>query len=96
MTLSYLGIISTRGLESLQLETNHAARFFMRRAYDRQSARALCCWAVLGQHEAAFIRRLIQAGDSNKALLMLNILAVHLGTLLPETVDVSDSLSTCG
>ena len=94
MTSSYLGIISRHGLKTLQLENDHLARFFLRRAYGRRHARFVCCWAILDNAHAEFIQRLIQAGDHDNALLMLNLLSTDLGTLLPEATDDHESHST--
>lgn len=96
MTSSYLGIVSRRGLKTLQLENDHLARFFLRRAYGRRRARLLCCWAILDDTHAEFIQRLIHTGDPNNALFMLNLLSIDLGTLLPEATDDHESNSSFG
>ena len=96
MTSSYLGIISRHGLNTLQLENDHLARFFLLHAYRGRHPRLLCCWAILDVAHAEFIQRLIQAGDPDNALLMLNLLSIDLGTLLPEATDDHEPHSTFG
>lgn len=52
MTNSYLGIVTARGLETLVVETEHAAPFLLRRVARRPFGEALALWAVLDDRVA--------------------------------------------
>ena len=87
MTNSYLGIISPRGLETLVVETEHAALFLARRMARRPLDEAIGCWAVLDDHKARDITRQISCGRFQEALCRLNAQALHLGPVLPPVPD---------
>ena len=87
MTRPYLGIITSRGLESLVAETQHAMPFLLRRAYRRQPYKAICFWAVLFPLTAAHIHDLIASGQFLQALILLNVEAQDLGTIPPGYGD---------
>ncbi len=87
MTNSYLGIITSRGLESLVVETEHAAPFLFRRAEMHADQDAVCCWAVLDDRAAKNVRRRIALQRFDEALQLLNLRAQHLGTVVPPNDD---------
>ena len=88
MTNSYLGIVTPRGLETLVVETEHAAPFLLRRAERRADEGAVCCWAVLDDKTARYLMRQIACERFRDALCQLNARALHLGTLhSPFTED---------
>jgi len=87
VTNSYLGIVTSRGLETLVVETEHAAVFLFRRAARHGDADAVCFWAVLDEKTARNVMRQIDCRRFRDALCQLNSRAVHLGTLLPPLTD---------
>ena len=87
MTSSYLGIITSRGLEALVLETEHAALFLNRRVARLPQGDAILCWAVLDGRTARDLTGQISSRRFGEALDQLNRRAIHLGTLLPPWVD---------
>lgn len=87
MSNSYIGIVTSRGLEMLVLETEHAAVFLFRRAERRAAGDAVCCWAVLDEKVAGYVMRQIDCRRFQDALWQLNAQAVHLGTLLPPLTE---------
>lgn len=91
MTNSYLGIITARGLETLVVETEHAALFLLRRVARRPLGEAVVFWAVLDDRAARDLARQIGSRQFEESLRQLNARALHLGTLLPPLQD--DGLS---
>ena len=87
VTNSYLGIVAPRGLETLVIETEHAAVFLFRRAGRRPDGDAACCWAVLDERTARNVMRQIDCRRFRDAFWQLNAQAVHLGTLLPPLTE---------
>jgi hypothetical protein len=87
MTNSYLGIITLRGLESLVVETAHAAPFSFRRAELHDDEDAVCCWAVLDDRAAKNVRRPIASHRFDEALQLPNLRAQHLGTVVSPDDD---------
>ncbi len=83
MTNSYLGIISSRGLQTLVLETEHAALFLFRRLARRQFREATAFWAVLDEKAASNVAGHVRRGQFDEALRQLNTRALDWGTLLP-------------
>jgi len=83
VTNSYLGIVTLRGLETLVVETEHAAMFLFRRARRHPDGEAICCWAVLDEKTARDVIRQIDCRRFRDALCQLDSQAVHVGTLLP-------------
>ena len=83
MTNSYLGIVTARGLETLVVETEHAAPFLLRRVARRPFGEALALWAVLDDRVARDLTQHISGGRFEVALRELDARALHLGTLLP-------------
>lgn len=79
---SYVGIISRRGLECFVPETEHTARFLVKRA--KRSTPSLCYWAVMHQAHATEIKRLLASDNSAEALRILNAAAQSLGSILPS------------
>ena len=87
MTNAYLGIITPRGLETLVLETEHAAPFVLRRVARKPVGEAVGCWAVLDERTARDLTRQIGGRRFEEALRQLNTQAIHLGTLLPPLLE---------
>jgi hypothetical protein len=87
MTDSYLGIITTRGLERLAIETEHAAVFLFRQTARRPQGEALVCWAVLDENTARDIARQIACRHYEDAFHRFTSKAYHLGTLLPPSLE---------
>ena len=87
MTDSYLGIITTRGLERLAIETEHAAVFLFRQTARRPSGEALVCWAVLDEKTARDIAHQIKCRHYEGAFHQFTTRAYHLGTLLPPSLE---------
>jgi hypothetical protein len=83
MARAYLGIVTSHGLESLTLETEHAARFLQRRCYGRAEAAAVLCWATLLPQDAAMIQQLARLGLYEEALARLEFDSVEWGSLPP-------------
>ncbi|NLY01871.1 MAG: hypothetical protein GXY83_37775 [Rhodopirellula sp.] len=83
MTNSYLGIVTPRGLETLVVETEHAAPFLLRRVARRPFGEVLALWAVLDDRTAHDLTQQITGGRFDDALRELDARALHLGTLLP-------------
>ena len=84
MAQSYLSLVSSRGLESLVPETEHALPFLLRRAYRRCPHEAICCWAVVPARAVYRVRALIATGRHLQALIALNVEAHELGTIPPD------------
>jgi len=93
MTNSYLCIITPRGLETLVLETEHAARFLYRRVERYPGGEAIACWAVLDDRTARDVTHHVGFRRFQEALDQFSTRAVHLGTILPPMVD-DDLLQT--
>lgn len=87
MTNSYLGIITTRGLETLVVETDHAAPFLFRRLSRYPRGEAFACWAILKEKTAHDLLCQIVYRRFQDALWQLNAQALDLGTLLPPLRD---------
>jgi hypothetical protein len=87
VTNSYLGIITSRGLEKLVVETQHAAPFLLRRAGRQPSGEAIVFWAVLDEKAAKAVTERVACGHFQEALCQLNGRAIHLGTLPPSLPD---------
>ena len=85
MTDSYLAIITTRGLERLVVETEHAALFLFRQTARRPSGEALVCWGVFDEKAARDIARQIACRHYDDAFHQFTSKAYHLGTLLPSS-----------
>ena len=87
VTNSYIGIVTPRGLETLIVETEHAAPFLLRRAERRAEDGVVCCWAVLDEKTARYVMRQVIGRRFRDAFCQLNAQALHLGTLLPPLTD---------
>lgn len=83
VTNSYLGIISRRGLETLVLETEHAALFLFRRLARDPAGEATAFWAVLDEEAASHVAGHVRRGQFDAAFRQLNTRARDWGTLLP-------------
>ena len=60
MMQSYLGVITSRGLQSLFLESDYILRVLARLAYAEQPARAVCYWAAMQAPEATRIQEQLE------------------------------------
>ena len=87
MRNSYVGIIVDGRLESLQLETEHAAHFLARRLRRFARTPAICYWAVLDHADAETIHWNLQQGKCAEALQILESTAQSLGTIVPIEID---------
>jgi hypothetical protein len=87
MTDSYLAIVSTRGLERLVIETEHAAVFLFRQAARQSSGEALVCWAVLNVKTARDISHQINCRNYEEAFRQFTSKAYHHGMLLPSSIE---------
>ena len=84
MLQSYVGIITSQGLESLVQETERTTRLVTRFAYGNRLGRTICCWAAVQHSVAMDVRRLVDDGDRARALEILNGSARFLGPILPS------------
>ena len=82
MNNSYLGIITPRGLETLVVETEHAAPFLLRRATKRPDD-AIVFWTVLDERTATNLTRHIECQRFEDAFDQLGVDAIHFGPLFP-------------
>jgi len=80
---SYPGIITPRGLETLVVETEHAAPFLLRRVSRQPLGELVACWAVLDEKEAGKVARHVAGQRFQEALCQLHACAIDLGTILP-------------
>ena len=87
MVNSFVGIISSRGLELLLPETEHALSFLVRRAYRRRPTEGVCYWAIMQDSAAAEVRRQLQQHRHEDAMFALGALAEYFGTIPPPTDD---------
>lgn len=89
---SYVGIVDSSGLRWLVPETEHAARFLVWRA---GRCRGCCFWAVIDDSLAVAIELELERGQAANALQLLQLFAVDLGPILPDTYD-SEKLTSTG
>jgi hypothetical protein len=87
MSNAFVGIISSRGLESLVPETEHALPFLVRRAYRRHPPEAVCYWAVMDEVVAEEVRRQLRGQCHEDAFLVLRTLSERFGTIPPPLDD---------
>ena len=83
---SYIGIITSSGLEWLLPENDGVLRFLAGRAYAEWPHRAVCYWTAIQAAEAAEIQGELAEGDSNRALQILQASATFSGPVLPSDV----------
>jgi hypothetical protein len=87
MTDSYLAIVSSRGLERLVIETEHAAVFLFRQAARQSPGEAVVCWAVLDTKTARDITHHIKCRNHDEAFRQFSTRAYHLGALTPPLIN---------
>jgi hypothetical protein len=87
MSKAFVGIISSRGLESMVPETDHALPFLIRRAYRREPPETVCYWAVMDEAVAEEVRRQLQGHCHEDAFLVIQTLAECFGTIPPPLED---------
>jgi hypothetical protein len=83
---SYVGIVTSRGLQSLFPESDYVLRGLTRLAYVGQPVHAVCYWAAMHVPEATEIQAQLDEGDSNRAFQVLQTSATFLGPILPSDV----------
>ena len=94
MNQSYVGVITTHGLQAIYLESDHLVRFLDRQLYRKQPFCGLCCWAVVADQVVEQIEIQIRLGESQAALKVLQEYADFLGPILPSSVPRPDR-KTC-
>ena len=87
---SYVGIITSRGLEWLLPENDGVLRFLAGRAYTEWPHRAVCYWTAIQAAEAGEIQEELADGDSDRALQILQASAMFGGPILPSDVRLFD------
>jgi hypothetical protein len=80
---SYVGIVSSRGLECFVPESERFTRSLVQRAYCQQPIRSVCYWAIVPQSQAGAVARSLGAGRPIEALGLLEAGACSLGQILP-------------
>lgn len=83
MLKPYVGTATRHGLQSFFPENDHTLRFLMRRAYCSHP-NAVCFWAVVQDSIASIIEHLLNCGQHEEALLLLQSVAAELGTVCPD------------
>lgn len=89
MKRAFVGIAQQNGLLTLVPERRDVSQFLWRRA---QRMKAVCFWAVIDQSIAAAITDELDAGTNHNALILLQTLAVELGSI--TSLDDSEETST--
>ncbi len=84
MTQSYVGVITTEGLQAIYRESDHLVRFLERRLYRTRPVAGLCYWAVLADQDLEYIELQLQQGESHAALRSLEEAAEFGGVILPS------------
>lgn len=87
MAQSYLGVLTTRGLERLEEESEHAARFLIRRCYREAPRWTALCWATFEPQAAETIRQLTRCGLYRAALWRFERCAIEWGCVPPPGED---------
>ena len=87
MNRSYIGIVTTSGLQAIYRETDHVMRFLHRRLYRKRPYDGVCCWAVMSVEAAERIERQTKLGETQLALRALQENSIHFGSILPATDD---------
>jgi hypothetical protein len=80
---SYVGIISSRGLEYFVPENERFTRSLVQRAYCQWPIRSVCYWAIVPHGQAGAVARSLDAGRHVEALGLLEAGACSLGQILP-------------
>ncbi len=75
---------SSRGLLTLQPESEVIVRDMVERAYRRHHESRVCLWVVMAADAAARVTAEMEAGDLRSALVTLNREARQLGSILPH------------
>ena len=83
---SYVGIVTSHGLQALFPESDYALRGLVRVAYTARPMRGVCYWAAMQIPEATEIQGQLDEGDSNRAFQILQTSATSLGPILPSDV----------
>ena len=88
MIRSYVGIVTTRGLQAFYCENDHIVRFLNRRLYRHKPYAGLCYWAVMPDETANQVERQLELGEYVLALRTLQTHALHYGSILPASDDL--------
>lgn len=75
---------SSRGLLTLQPESEAVVRDLVDRAYRRRRESRVCLWVVMAAEDAARVAAELEAGDPRSALVTLDREARQLGSILPH------------
>jgi hypothetical protein len=75
---------SSRGLLTLQPESEVVVRDLVDRAYRRRRESRVCLWVVMAAEDAARVAAEMEAGDLRSALVRLDRDARQLGSILPH------------
>jgi len=86
MMRSYLGIVTSHGLQSLFPESDYALRGLVRVAYTERPVRGVCYWAAMQIPEATEIQGQLDEGDTGRAFQILQTSARFVGPILPSDV----------
>ena len=84
MRTAYLGMADNSGLRILIPETEHAGRFLTKRA---ARLNAVCFWTVIDEAIYVSICNELQNGDLVGGLILVQLFADEIGTILPGTFD---------
>ena len=75
---------SSRGLLTLQPESEAVVRDLVDRAYRRRHESSVCLWVVMAAEDAARVAAEMEAGELRSALVTLDREARQLGSILPH------------
>ena len=75
---------SSRGLLTLQPESEVVVRDLVDRAYRRRRESSVCLWVVMAAEDAARVAAEMEAGELRSALATLDREARQLGSILPH------------
>lgn len=84
MLRSYVGVVSRRGLVTLEPESESLVKHLVGRAAHATRETAVCLWAVLASEPAALVAAQVESGDFGPALRTLNQEAFELGPIYPS------------
>lgn len=81
---SYVAMASSRGLLTLQPESESVVRDMVERASRRRFESGVCLWVVMAAEDAARVTAELEAGELRSAFVTLNDEARQLGSILPH------------
>lgn len=86
MWQSFVGIVSSRGVELFCAEHPHTIKFLWHR-FAREQGRVSCFWAVMPENKASLVARAVELGRSREAFNTIRTHARECGMLLPNDSD---------